>query len=370
MKTIGSLTILSLFVTLVNASPTFAVGPDADQFEASRTKAVNFLRTTQAQDGSWTQPDAVGITALATAALLRSGLEVDNPTVAKALENLEGFVNEDGGIYPPKSKHRNYETSIALIAFQSANKDGRYDETIEKAVAFLKGLQWDESEGLTPADTAYGGAGYGSHERPDLSNTQFMLEAFRAAGLPSSDPAVQKALIFVSRCQNLETEHNTTPHAAKIEDGGFYYTAAAGGETKAGLTPNGGLRSYASMTYAGLKSMIYAGLTEDDPRVQAAKTWIRNFYTLEENPGVDQQGLFYYYHTFARTLDILGEDHFEDAAGNQHDWRKELAEHLFSIQQENGSWVNRQDRWYEGDPNLVTAYALLALEYCEPKPAE
>lgn len=358
--------LLPLVLVICVAPTSLAVGPDVGDLAASRNRGVNFLRTTQADDGSWTQPNAVGITALATTALIRSGLEVDDPTLARALENLQTFVHDDGGIYAPQSKHRNYETSIALLAFQAANVDGRYDETIERAVGFLKGLQWDESEGLTSADTAYGGAGYGSHERPDLSNTQFMLEAFRAAGLPASDPAVQKALVFVSRCQNLETEHNTTPHAGKIEDGGFYYTAAAGGETKAELTPNGGLRSYASMTYAGLKSMIYAGLTEDDQRVQAAKTWIRQFYTLEENPGVGQQGLFYYYHTFARTLDILGVDLFEDAQGRRHDWRKQLAEHLFSLQKENGSWVNPQDRWYEGDPNLVTAYALLALEYCEP----
>ena len=37
---------------------------------------------------------------------------------------------------------------------------------------------------------------------------------------------------------------------------------------------DGGLRSYASMTYAGLKSMIYAGLDRDDPRVKAALTYI------------------------------------------------------------------------------------------------
>lgn len=347
-------------------SPLLAVGPDTADLKQSRTQAVNFLRTTQGDDGSWTQPDAVGITALATTSLLRSGLTVDDPTIKKALANLESFIREDGGMYAESSKHRNYETSIALLAFQAANKGGRYDKVMAGAIKFLKGLQWDESEGVTPADTAYGGAGYGSHERPDLSNTQFMLEAFRTAGLPASDPAVQKALVFVSRCQNLESEHNTTPHAAKIEDGGFYYTVAAGGETKAEVTANGGLRSYASMTYAGLKSMIYAGLTEDDPRVQAATSWIKKFYTLDENPGIGQQGLFYYYHTFAKTLSILGVDKFEDAQGRQHDWRKELAEHLFSIQQDNGSWVNPQDRWYEGDPNLVTAYALLALEYCQP----
>jgi squalene-hopene/tetraprenyl-beta-curcumene cyclase len=359
----------SLIVVTIGLSafPAFALGPDAAALRESREQAVNFLRTTQADDGSWTAPDAVGITALATTALLKTGLAVDHPTVAKALAHLQTFVHEDGGIYPAGSQHRNYETSIALLAFQAANGDGRYDATITRAVGFLKGLQWDESEGLDPSHTSYGGAGYGSHERPDLSNTQFLLEAFEAAGLPDDDPAVQKALVFVSRCQNNESEHNTTPHAGKIEDGGFYYTVAAGGESKAGTSPNGGLRSYASMTYAGLKSMIYAGLTQDDPRVKAATEWIKRFYTLEENPGIGQQGLYYYYHTFAKTLSVLDVELFEEADGQEHDWRKELAEHLFSLQRENGSWLNPTDRWYEGDPNLVTAYALLALSYCEPQ---
>src|SRR5690606_19174736 len=115
------------------------------------------------------------------------------------------------------------------------------------------------------SDPAYGGAGYGSHRRPDLSNTSFLIDALKATGNGPDDEAMQKALIFVSRCQNLETEHNTTPFAAKNPDGGFYYTPAAGGTSQAGTLPDGGLRSYASMTYAGLKSMIYCGLEKDDP---------------------------------------------------------------------------------------------------------
>ncbi len=70
----------------------------------------------------------------------------------------------------------------------------------------------------------------------------------------------------------------------------------------AGNTADGGLRSYASMTYAGLKSMIFAGLTPDDPRVEAALTFIRKNYSLETNPGMGDAGLFYYYHTFAKSL--------------------------------------------------------------------
>ncbi|REJ72676.1 MAG: hypothetical protein DWQ34_12325 [Planctomycetota bacterium] len=370
-RTFSLLTIVALCsFSLAHADDKQTVGPDADRLQEMTGQAVEFLRTTQADDGSWTSPQAVGISALVTTSLLKSGLDPEDPTVAKALQNLEGFIQDDGGIYHKDSKHRNYETSITLLAFDAANADGRYNETIARAADFLKGLQWDETEGIDQSDPAYGGAGYGGHERPDLSNTSFFLEAMITAGVSLDDPAVKKALVFVSRTQNLESEANTTPFAAKVDDGGFYYTPAAGGTSQAGTTPNGGLRSYASMTYAGLKSMIYAGLAEDDPRVEAATEWIRQFYSLDENPGMGQQGLFYYYHTFAKALDAMNVDLFEDAEGDTHDWRKELTEHLASIQQENGSWVNSAERWYEGDPNLVTAYSLLALSYCQPKEVE
>ena len=349
-----------------------AVGPSPAELQKMRKGAINFLRTTQADNGGWTSEKVPGISGLVVYALLESGLSPDDPTVAKGLKHLRSFVQKDGGIYYEKSNHRNYETAIALMVFNAANEGGHgpYTKIIKDAEKFLRHLQWDEGEGLESADTAYGGAGYGSHSRPDLSNTQFLLEALKTAGAGPDDPAVQKALIFVSRTQNLETEHNTTPFAAKVDDGGFYYTPAAGGTSQAGLTDNGGLRSYASMTYAGLKSMIYAGLTPEDPRVKAALAWIKRNYSLEENPGLGQQGLYYYYHTFARTLDVLGEDHLEDHRGVRHDWRKDLADELAQRQRENGSWVNQADRWYEGDPNLVTAYALLALSHIEPRDGE
>ena len=222
-------------------------------------------------------------------------------------------------------------------------------------------FQWDEGEGIESDDDAYGGAGYGRHSRPDLSNTTFFVEALRDAGVPEDDPALQKALIFISRCQNLESEHNPTPFASKVNDGGFYYTIAAGGSSQAGDTPNGGLRSYGSMTYAGLKSMIYAGLDKDDPRAKAAFDWASKHYTVETNPGMGDQGLFYYYQAFAKALDTLEVDEVIDESGKAHDWRADLAAELIERQNANGSWVNKADRWYEGDPNLVTAYVLLAL---------
>ena len=193
-----------------------------------------------------------------------------------------------------------------------------------------------------------------------------MIDALKDAGNGPDDEAMKKALVFVSRCQNLESEYNTTPAAAKNPDGGFYYTPADGGESEADKLPNGGLRSYASMTYSGLKSMIYCGVKADDPRVKAATKWIQQNYDLKTNPGVGPDGLYYYYHVFAKALAAVGSDTLEDAKGVKHDWRKELVKELASKQQPNGSWTNTKSRWLEGDPNLVTGYVLLALSYCRP----
>jgi len=148
-----------------------------------------------------------------------------------------------------------------------------------------------------------------------------------------------------------------------VNDGGFYYTIAAGGASMAGTTEQGGLRSYASMTYAGLKSMLYAGVGPEDPRVKAALSWIQKHYTLTENPGMDQSGLYYYYHTFAKALDAMGQPVIQAVDGTQHQWKSDLQNQLLKVQQPNGSWVNPTPRWMEGDPHLATAYALLALAY-------
>jgi squalene-hopene/tetraprenyl-beta-curcumene cyclase len=119
------------------------------------------------------------------------------------------------------------------------------------------------------------------------------------------------------------------------------------------------------MTYAGLKSMIYAGVGPDDPRVKAAVSWIKKNYGLDSNPGMGNAGLYYYYHTFAKALDAMGMPTLVDDDGNAHDWRAELIAKLAEMQRPNGSWINDNDRWLEGEANLVTGYALLAISYCK-----
>ena len=332
------------------------------------TKAVNFLRPRQGSDGSWSgDRKEPGITALVVTALLRSGrVTPDDTVVTKALGYLERFLGPKGGL--SEAAHSVYATSVAIMAFQAANNGGRYDRVIKGGQEFLKSTQWDETENKGRETDFFGGAGYGGqNSRPDLSNTSFMMEALRNTGLTAEDPALQKALVFVSRCQNLKSEFNEQPWSGKVNDGGFIYTAANGGSSVAGKTEDGGLRSYASMTYAGLRSMIYAGLTADDPRVKAAKDFISKHYSLEENPGLGQRGLYYYYQTFAKTLALLGKPVFTDSSGGEHDWRADLVAALAKRQSESGAWVNSTAGFMEGDANLVTAYGLLALAHARHK---
>lgn len=333
-------------------------------------KGLEYLAATQQEDGGW---EAFGrsnpaITALVVKAFIQDSTHgPEHPVVQRGLAFVLRFRQPDGGIYVPDSGLRNYHTSVALMAL-AATGDPTYREALAEARRFLKDLQWDEAEGHDRASTWHGGQGYGQHKRPDLSNTQLMLEALHQSGLSPDDPTYRKALVFVSRCQLLE-ETNDQDLARGLHDGGFIYTPVGGGESKAGTALVEGrpqLRSYGSMTYAGFKSMLYAGLTREDVRVQAAWDWIQKHYTLAHNPNMPaaraREGLYYYYHVFARALHVWGETKVTDAQGETHDWREELTAQLVKLQRPDGSWVNDEDRWYEGNPHLVSAYAILALQ--------
>ena len=342
--------------------PAGAADADAQEMKAIVEKAVAFLRKQQAADGSFSaKTTGPGVTGIVVAGLLRNGISPDDPMVARAMAFLEKNVKKDGGIYDKALA--NYTTSVALMAFHEANAGGKYDKLIKNASLFLKGLQ----SGADPKDPRSGGVGYDDKSRPDLSNTQFFVDALLASGVPKDDPAILNALKFINRCQNLPgPEGNDQPFAKKArpEDiGGFTYTPIDPDDSKH-KTPDGGLRSLGAMTYGGLKSFLYAGVSKEDPRVKAAIKWMRAHYTLDENPGMGQSGLYYYYHTFAKAMAALGEDPFEDEMKVKHEWRKELLAAIKKRQKEDGSFVNATDRAFgEADPTLATAFAILTLSH-------
>jgi len=337
--------------------------------QPSIERGLKFLESAQAADGGWRgfESSDPAITALVVKCFAQhADYGPQHPLVRRAYDFILRYQQPDGGVYIPDQGLHNYYTSVALMALQM-DKDEKTREAVARAQKYLIDLQWDESENYTPADVFYGGAGYGQGKRPDLSNTQMMLEALHDSGLSPEHPVYRKALVFVTRCQMLAEANDQ--EFAKGGDGGFIYSPANGGESKAGSDERGGrsvLRSYGSMTYAGFKSLLYADLPHDDPRVRAAYDWMRSHYTLAQNPNMPEdkskEGLFYYYHVFARALRAWGEPMIVDAKGERHDWRLDLAATLGGLQRADGSWVNEADRWMESNPHLVTAYSVLALQ--------
>jgi hypothetical protein len=345
-----------------------AAAPSSKDVQAVLSKATDFLKSRQTAEGAWAPKIAgPGVTALVVAGLVKNGVSPKDPVVVRGLAYLEENIQKDGGIY---SKFlANYTTSVAIMAFQESNKEGKYDAVIKNAAKFIKGIQFDE-RASDEKDKKFGGFSYDGKKAPDMSNSAFALEALLAAGLSKDDPAIQKALKFMGRCQNLKGEFNDQPFAQKVgkdDEGGFVYVPDL--DDKRHVTAAGGLRSLGGMTYGGLKSFLYAGVSKDDPRVKAAVNWIRRHYTLEENPGMGQAGLYYYYQTFGKAMQAWGEDPFVDADGKKHPWRRELFEALKKRQQPDGSWRNAGDKTFgEAQPELATAFAILSLSFCEMKP--
>ena len=380
-----------LFMILSSGPTTAAWGQDSSQLDKAKLKksidrGANWLIDHQRNDGSWGSvagdPGITGMVLKALADSPRAYREKDGPFVTGAVQSLLDHQQEDGGVYVPGQGLMNYKTSIAVLALTALDK-GRKDPLYRDQVALMRdyvaGLQCAENS--RPAfdkmkhTGSYGGVGYGSDRRPDMSNTQLALEALHAAGLTEDSDVWKRAQVFVSRCQNRKSSNDVLDGVKKSssEDGGFFYHPD---ESKAGKTVDAAgavtFSSYGSMTYAAVKSLIYAGLKKDDPRVIAAVDWITRNWTVTENPGMatpeqparGQTGYYYYLAVMARTLEVLGQKNLVDSEGNSHDWAREIATVLMERQSKEGSWTNPVDRWWEGDPVLATSYALQALNIC------
>lgn len=385
-QTIGQLTVTwkALRAKEVKSStevaplPTFTAESRARTQVAMRRGAKYLVEQGAVAPGRWGamgQADP-GITAMVLGGLLAlpepRGEAVDQ-AIDSGIEWILTMQHEDGSIHA--GQLANYVTSASVMALAAAKRP-ELAEAIGRARGFLTVLQADEGEGYKPGDRYYGGVGYGGDERPDLSNLQMAVEALAAAGADAKDPAMLKALRFLERTQNRKESNDTVIEDEEGtirsgDDGGAGYMP---GDSKAGfvLLADGTRvpQSYGSMTFALLKSFLLAGLAKDDPRVQAAFRWIERNYTLDRNPGFEAssdpgaayQGLFYYFLALSRALELFGDGTLTTPDGAVHDWRDELAGRLISMQLPDGSWVNNNSpRWYEGNPTLATAYALLSL---------
>jgi squalene-hopene/tetraprenyl-beta-curcumene cyclase len=348
----------------------------ANEVEHAIDRGLAFLLASQNEAGWWSSADHPAVTSLALSAFLghpqnryRTNLP---PALRKGLQYVVDSAVPDGRIY--RTSMANYNTAISAMALTLA-ADPDYTPIVERARHYLTRSQVDLGERGALDSPFDGGVGYNDkYEHSDLNNTLVALEALyytRPIGTegPHKELNWKAAIHFIQSCQNLPS-HNSQPWVADTpaDRGGFVYLP---GESKAGGTTNAitgrvALRSYGSISYAGLLSYIYADLDADDPRVAAALGWLRENYTLEENPAMGLQGYYYYLHLMSKALATLGLDKLELKDGTMIDWRRKLAMRLINLQQSDGSWVNTNGRWWENDPTLVTAYSVMTLEFIYP----
>jgi squalene-hopene/tetraprenyl-beta-curcumene cyclase len=352
--------------------------PTAAELRAAIDRGVDFLLKSQNPSGWWSTPDQPAVTALVltTLNLEPSGRFQRNRSseLNHAYDFILSSVKPDGSIQ--RSGLANYNTSLSVVAL-TTSFDTNFLPVIIAARKYIASSQIDFGVKGTVDSPFDGGIGYGDkYMHSDMANTITAIEAMRLseAVLPKDKPdsplketdvnwgAVAN---FLQNCQNLPgVNTNDWVSSDPKERGGFVYYP---GESKAGGVTNMqtgrvALRSYGSMSYGGLLSYIYAKVDKGDPRVKAVQNWLRDNYTVEENPAMNQQGYFYYLHLMTKALTAAGVDKLKMADGREVDWRADVASRLLKLQKPNGMWVNPEKRWWEADPVLVTCYATMTLE--------
>ncbi|RMH13258.1 MAG: hypothetical protein D6695_04495, partial [Planctomycetota bacterium] len=355
-------------------------------------RAIAYLRAHQdGESGGWAHrsdgPDLPAITGLVVTGLLEDPrIDQNDPAVRRGVAYMLSFRKPDGTIHDGLLP--SYNTAICLSTLARVHTCDAAD-AIEAGQEAIRAMQWQSS--IRPGAQAYnepvsrdhpyfGGIGYGKHGRPDLSNLGFALEALHDTGVSANDEAFQRALTFLARTQMVDAV-NDMQYADGSRQGGFIYATVPNaesvdgraGQSMAGLveeemedgTRVSRLRAYGSMSYVGFKSLIYADLPRDDLRVRSALGWIERNYTLDENPGMGDEGRYYYYVSMARALDAWGSPTLRvygpEGSLREVDWREDLIDAIGALQEPDGSFRVLNDRWMENNKVLITAYALIAL---------
>ena len=307
-----------------------------------RQRGVAFLLHHQRADGAWLGRYGPAVTALVTKALLQEGAGANETPVRKALAFIESCRHADGGFYG--NTEPLYNTAIVMRTLADMPGD-RFATQIAAARRFL------EDSRPTSNSSATSWFRPNQHAKPLAPNWMFGPEE-----------------------SGTGHELRTAIRVAEHWDGNASTNLGRAAGVNAANLPNSldshersarsRLHNYGNITYAQLKSMIYAGLSAQDSRVIRLRQWLRRHYTLAENPAEgSQRGLFYFYLTLAEVLHASHQRIFTDSRGRQHNWSRELLRRLAHKQQANGSWQNTSNgAWLEGNRIMATTYALLTLE--------
>ena len=368
---------LLIFLSIGLVEGLLSADNNRDDLRESIRRGSQFLYNNQDATGWWSDPDLPALTGLALVALKMAKVkDLDRKYESermRAYDYLTSLVKLDGTIHA--GRLINYNTACSLMAF-SVSENDRYQSIIRRARASIANSQIDLGEKGKLDNPHDGGVGYNSkYDHSDMNNTLMAVEAMRMSemALMGSEKSANRPLVdldwkalehFLASCQNLPERSNNPNLSKNVQDrGGFIYHP---GESKAGevvdeKSKRVALRSYGSISYAGMMSFAYARVGKDDDRVSAVIDWLGSNYTLDENPGMGQEGLYYYYHLMAKALSAQKVQFLKLEDGNMVQWRRDLAKRLISLQKEDGSWQNPTKRWMEGNPVLATSYVLVAL---------
>ena len=339
--------------------------------ETSMLRGTRYLLAQQLPDGSWSRHPVITAYALLALANGPDAFSPDNRrAVARAAEFVAAQAHADGSIWNYRTKgYQVCSTAAGLMALIRVERP-EYVSLMQNARCYLVGAQ---SVDMPRTDERFGGFAAVSGEMPDLITTQCVLEALWLSestvrnSEESSDAlrqplaaAYDAATSFVSRCQRLRLAGDSAAPAALREPAGWFAESPEGPASPNAVssTPSG----IALLTCAGLKSLLYAGVGTEDARTRAAQDWVRAHYAVSENPGLGRIGLFTYLYMLTKTLKAWEASNAGLPAIPRTNWRCGIVAELLALQRGRGHWLQDDPHWWETQPELVTAYALLCLE--------
>jgi hypothetical protein len=373
------------------------------EVNAAADRGAAFLMKKQAKDGSWKSPNSfpMGATALSLVALLGVGINKHDPCIQQGIDFLLANRPEEA----------TYELGFTLMALDAyaAPMFERFE--LEKlppekreAFKFERALSLEMKEvmekcldRLIENQRQSGWWSYGFDDRlmTDLSNTQIAILGLRAAsrcGLKVPIKVWTDAIDLLLQSQIKEGEKISLPEFKSFDKKrglpkfyifqtvarpwGYRSADVKGPIKKGPINVGGKVRRFrpaildkatGSRTAMGASSLLIAldGLAASskgkantylhDVRqaVSNGIAWLWNLWSVDENPGADQEHYFYYLYALERLGMVSGKKFIGD-----RDWFQEGAIALLALQEESGAW---------GSNDIVdTCFALMFLKRSTP----
>jgi Domain of unknown function (DUF4159) len=333
---------LVLFVACFLSRSSARADVTAEQVDASIKAAIRYLKAAQQADGSWPEFSRdgypKGTSAIATLALITAGESPDDPVIRKALANLE-----EADAWQLKQI---YCVALQTMAFAAADPE-RYKARLVDNVRYI-----EDSQVQNPAaGPTLGGWSYTLNDSrpPDNSNSQYALLGLNAAnevGVEVKQKTWNLARTYWEQAQRTSGAWSYRPDDNSIS---------------------------ASMTTAGISSMIITGMRRlqsrevlvgdvinncgqggVNPGLQRALDWMAANFRVDQNVGHGRTWKYYYLYGLERAGRLSGQRFF-----GSHDWYYEGAEELLALQDRlTGNWPGNAA---EDNPILTTSFSLLFL---------